>query len=208
MWELSPEVIATLPQEAQDHIAQLATENENKAWALKEMRDKNKELSTGVSVMDDATKAELDELRTFRTSVETEKTTQEEADALKRWEHETVIASKDAKITELEWLVTDLGGQTTSYAEMFGSMVSSQLELIPEAEIEAVQVVLDNTPIWQKLTVVGKFVELHWGVNKKGVSPTAPWKRTTVTDDSEYKRAIAEWNVQLAMKLAPTRKLR
>jgi hypothetical protein len=48
------------------------------------MRDKNKDLSTGVSVMDDATKAELDELRTFRTSVETEKTTQEEADALKR----------------------------------------------------------------------------------------------------------------------------
>jgi hypothetical protein len=87
-------------------------------------------------------------------------------------------------------------------------MVSSQLELIPEAEREAVKVVLDNTPIWQKLTVVGKFVELHWGGNKKGVSPTAPWKRTTVTDDSEYKRAIAEWNVQLAMKLAPTRKLR
>jgi hypothetical protein len=30
---------------------------------------------------------------------------------------------------------------------MFGSMVSSQLELIPEAEREAVKVVLDNTPI-------------------------------------------------------------
>lgn len=164
-------------EKTQEQVAE-----ENKAIALKQEREKRKELEN--------------KLQEF----EKEKADLIEKEKIKKWKHEEVINEQKTRLQELEWQLNELSAIKEEYTKLMDWQLQSEMWKIPEAKKDFVQKAISWKSFSEQMEFVKEFSSAFWDYTAN----TSPWKNLTGDKTSAFEQAKATWDISQMLKNAPT----